>query len=177
MSAPFLGEIRLFAGNFAIHGWAFCNGAILPISQNAALFSILGTNYGGNGTSTFALPNLQGANPVGAGSGVGLTPYSVGENGGSSTVTLTPSLTPNHNHPANAVDGFGQSASPGGHLWAKARVGRAAVPMYSDALTSPASVKASAVQPIGGNGPHNNLPPVLAVTFIIALTGLFPSRN
>jgi len=109
-------------------GGALCNGALMSISQNTALFSILGTTYGGNGVTTFALPNFQGATPVGAGNGAGLTPYVPGEVGGSTSVVIDTSATPRHDHVANAVDGFGHSSSPGGNLWAQARVGRGGGP-------------------------------------------------
>src|ERR1700733_11825975 len=125
MSTPYLGQISIFSFSFAPKGWALANGQLLPINQNQALFSILGTTYGGNGTSTFGLPNLQGANPVGAGSGAGLSVYVPGEFGGLSSVNLITATSPNHNHPARAVAGSGQSSIPGGNLWAQARAGRA----------------------------------------------------
>jgi len=175
MANPFLGEVRMFSGNFAPTGWAFCNGQILPISQNTALFSLLGTNYGGNGTSTFALPNLQGAFPVhaGASAGPGLTQRLVGETGGVDSVTLTASQLPAHGHGMEAVSaattgtpGSGVSLAPtsnGSPLYR-------APDIYLD--TGAADMGAS-----GGGGAHNNLPPYLAVTFIIALQGIFPSRS
>ena len=175
MANPFLGEVRMFSGNFAPTGWAFCNGQILPISQNTALFSLLGTNYGGNGTSTFALPNLQGAFPVhaGASAGPGLTQRLVGETGGVDSVTLTASQLPAHGHGMEAVSAATTGTPGSGVSLAPASNGSPlyrAPDIYLD--TGAADMGAS-----GGGGAHNNLPPYLAVTFIIALQGIFPSRS
>jgi microcystin-dependent protein len=177
MSNQFLGEIRIFAGNFAIRGWAFCNGQVLPIAQYQALFAILGTTYGGNGTVTFALPNLQDKAPVSWGSGPGLATYVVGQTGGAATHTLTGNELPSHNHPAQAVAGSGRSPTPGGNLWAEPHVGRSNVQMYSDVVANPTPLSPAALALTGGGLPHNNVPPVLTLNFIIALTGTFPSRN
>src|ERR1700688_2673042 len=118
MSDQFVSEIRIFAGNFPPRGWALCNGQILPISQNTALFSLLGTTYGGNGTSNFALPNLQGLSPMHAGQGAGLSPRVLGESGGTETVTLLASEIPAHTHPANCNSGTGDQFGPPGNVWA-----------------------------------------------------------
>jgi microcystin-dependent protein len=176
MTAPYIAEIRVFAGNFAPRGYALCNGQLLPISQNAALFSLIGTFYGGNGTTTFALPNFQGSVPIHAGQGPGLSDYVLGEVTGTETVTVLNSQMTAHTHRAQAVAASGQSPTPVANLWAQARVGRGAVKMYSDVL-SPVAMNPVAVIPTGGGQPHNNIPPVLALTFIIATQGIFPSRN
>jgi microcystin-dependent protein len=172
MSSPFLAEIRIFAGNFAPTGWALCNGQLLPISQNTALFSLLGTFYGGDGKSTFALPNLQSASPLGQGAGPGLTPRVIGETSGEPTVTLLTSEMPLHNHAVTASNQIGTDRTPGGEDLARSKgmnlygPSGAIVPMASQATT-----------PAGGSLPHNNLQPFLVLTFIIALQGVFPPRG
>src|SRR5471032_1012792 len=165
MADQFVGEIRMFAGNFAPVGWAFCNGAILPISQNTALFSLLGTNYGGNGVSNFALPNLQGAFPVHAGAGPGLSQRSVGETGGSDTVTLTSAQLPAHGHGLEAVSAA-TTGTPGNTVSLGPTSNGSALYRAPDVYlnTAPSDMGAS-----GGSGAHNNLPPYLAVNFIIAM--------
>lgn len=170
---PFIAEIRIFAGNFAPMGWAFCNGQILPISQNTALFSLLGTYYGGNGQSTFALPNLQGSTPIGEGQGPGLSPRFLGEAGGTATVTLTGSQIPVHTHTPNAVTGGGNATSPASALWAS-QAGRTPPPAY--ASTANAQLGASAIGAAGGGQPHNNMPSYVTLNFIIALQGVYPQR-
>lgn len=173
MSDPFVGEIRLFAGNFAPIGWAMCNGQLLPISQNTALFSLLGTTYGGDGRSTFALPNLQASQPLGPGAGPGLTPRSLGEVGGEATHTLATSELPPHTHAvqtAAAPDSTQPSATA---LLARSSDN---APLYHT-LTKPAQMAGAAVQPAGAGWAHNNLPPVLALSFIIAMQGIFPPRS
>lgn len=177
MSNPFLAEIRIFAGNFAPTGWALCDGQLMPISQNTALFSLLGTTYGGNGVSTFALPNLQGAAPLGAGQGPGLSLRDLGETGGEQTVTLLATEMPAHAHTVMAVDGAGDTTSVAGMAWAKAQVGRQATNLYSARGTSPPTMNPFAMSIAGGGLPHNNMPPYLTLTFIIALQGVFPSRS
>jgi len=174
MSSPFLAEIRIFAGNFAPSGWALCNGQILAISQNTALFSLLGTNFGGNGTSTFGLPNLQGSAPLAAGNGPGLTPRVVGEVGGEANVTLLSTEMPSHNHIASCAAGAGTEIPPAGAVWAEAAATRGIKAYASSANTTMAP---QAIGLVGGNLPHNNLPPYLVLTFIIALQGIFPARN
>lgn len=173
MADQFVAEIRIFAGNFAPLGWAFCNGQILPISQNTALFSLLGTTYGGNGTSTFALPNLQGCAPNGEGQGAGLTYRVLGETGGAPTVTLTGNEIPPHIHMPNAVTGGGNGTSPAAAVWAS-QAGRTPPPAY--ASTANVAMNPGAIGPTGGGQPHNNMPPYLALNFIIALQGVFPPR-
>lgn len=171
MSEPFLGQIMMFAGNFAPRGWALCNGQILPIAQNTALFSILGTTYGGNGQTTFALPDLRGRVPMHPGQGPGLSNHDLGEASGSETVSLTVNNMPAHNHPANATNAAGSATRPGGNVPAATGAGSYA-PGPGTAPMSPAFIGA-----IGGSQPFNNLQPYLCVNFIIALEGIFPSRN
>jgi microcystin-dependent protein len=173
MADAFVGEVRMFGGNFPPVGWAFCNGAILPISQNTALFSLLGTSYGGNGTSNFALPNLQGAFPVHAGAGPGLSQRIVGESGGSDTVTLTRAQLPAHGHGLEAVS-TATTGRPGNTVSLAPTSNGSALYRAPDVYlnTAPSDIGAS-----GGNGAHNNLPPYLAVSFIIALQGIFPPRS
>jgi microcystin-dependent protein len=176
MSNPFLAEIRIFAGNFAPTGWARCDGQIMPIGQNTALFSLLGTTYGGDGRTTFALPNLQGCAPLQAGQGPGLSLRDLGETGGEPAVTLRQSEMPAHAHGASGSSNPGNQTVAAGNVWA-AGSQRGQV-VYSDA--GPASrspMSPSALAASGGNQPHNNLPPYLGLTFIIALQGVFPARS
>lgn len=175
---PYVGEIRAVGFNFAPLGWALCNGQLLPITQNTALFAIIGTSYGGNGQTTFALPNLQGRFPAGAGAGptAGLTPYQVGEADGTSAVTLTPATMPPHAHIAQARQKPGTVNTPGGAVWATPHFGRAADQVY--ATSGPvAQMSPSALTASGGDQPHNNLPPYLVLTFVIAMQGIFPPRS
>jgi microcystin-dependent protein len=177
MSSPFLGEIKMFAGNFNPRGFALCNGQLLSIQQNTALFSLLGTTYGGNGQTTFGLPDLRGRAPLDQGSGAGLTPRVLGEQGGEETVTLATSSVPAHTHPAQANTAVGTLTDPTGNVWATAGAARGKKMYSSTAGTAPA-MKTGIVSTVGGTpSPHNNLMPYLAVTFIIALQGIFPSRN
>lgn len=175
MTDPFLAEIRIFAGNFAPRGWALCNGQLLPISQNTALFSLLGTTYGGDGRSVFALPNLQGATPMQQGQGPGLSQRYLGESGGSETVTLLSSEMPGHTHTPAAATANGNSASPANAVWAPATFGRVQNINYSSAAGN-ISMHPQAIGVTGNNLPHNNLPPYLTLCFIIALQGIFPQR-
>jgi microcystin-dependent protein len=181
MAEPFLGEIRLVGFNFAPQGWALCAGQILPINQNTALFSLLGTTYGGNGTTTFALPDLQGRAAVGMGNGAGLSPYVLGQITGTETVTLTVGQMPSHNHLVAANAASGTVSSPSGADLAQtveARGGGAAYNTYSTPpMTARVTLDAATVQPSGGSGPHPNIQPVLAMNYIIALQGIYPSRN
>jgi microcystin-dependent protein len=170
MTDQFVGEIRVVGFNFAPQGWALCNGQILPINQNTALFSLLGTQYGGDGRTTFALPNLQNNTPVDQGNGPGLTPRPIGESGGEAQVTLTSAQIPSHNHPAQAVAAPGNQVGPTGHLTGEVRG-------YLYAPVANGQMSASALQQTGGGQPHNNLPPYLVVNFIIALVGIFPPRS
>lgn len=178
MSDQFLGEIRIFAGNFAPQGWATCDGQLLPISQNTALFSLLGTYYGGNGTSNFALPNLSGRSPLGAGSGPGLSPVTWGEEVGEASVTLLSSEMPAHTHQVRTVPAgtAGTTGNPSGASWAQSRQGRVVESQYATAAPS-TQLAPTAVAQAGNGQPHNNLAPYLAVTFIIALQGIYPSRG
>jgi microcystin-dependent protein len=174
MTDQFVGEIRMFAGNFAPTGWALCNGQLLPISQNTALFSLLGTQYGGNGTSNFALPNLQGSVVLDSGSGAGLTPRVQGETGGAATVTLIQSEMAAHNHQASATVGS-ELTSPDNASWG-ALPGRTPPPSYSIAAPD-VQMSPQALALTGGGLPHNNLQPYLVVNFIIAMQGIFPARS
>lgn len=171
---PYVGEIRLFAGNFAPKGWAFCNGQILPISQNTALFSLLGANYGGDGKVTFALPNLQGRAPMHWGNGPGLTPRELGEVGGSKNVTLLSAEMPAHTHLANAQT-TPNKVEATNDIWANAGSGRGSFQNYSEKLDKPLHPMAIGVS--GGSNPHNNMQPYVAMNYIIALQGIFPPRH
>lgn len=179
MSDPFIGEIKLFGFNFAPRNYAFCNGALVSIAQNTALFSILGTTYGGNGSTTFGLPNLQGRAAVGSGQGPGLTPRSLGETGGQATVTLNSNQIPQHTHGLNAATLTPQNpaqnvASP----TAQAQLGLSAPNnIYIDPVAPDTALNASSISLAGGNVPHENAQPYLAVNFCIAMFGIFPSRN
>jgi microcystin-dependent protein len=172
MSDPFVAEIRMFAGNFAPTGWALCNGQLLPLSQNTALFSLLGTTYGGDGKSTFALPNLQDSAPMQPGQGAGLSLYDLGQQGGVPNVTLLESEMPLHNHIANAKTSLGNSQTPADQTWAGSSIVKQYVNTAPNTPMSP-----SALSPTGGSLPHNNLAPFLVVTFIIAMQGVFPPRS
>ena len=173
MANPFIAEIRIFAGNFAPVGWAFCNGQILSIAQNTALFSLLGTTYGGDGMTTYGLPNLQGVAPMHAGQGLGLSPRVLGETGGETSVTLIQSTMPAHQHTGNATDNGGSQLSPAGSVPAKPGMSRGATAYTTGAATG--TMHPSALQPNGGSQPHNNMPPYLTLTFIIALQGVYPA--
>jgi microcystin-dependent protein len=176
MAEPFVGEIRTFGGNYAPTGWALCNGQLLPIAQNTALFSLLGTNYGGDGIKTFGLPNLQGAAPLMAGQGQNLSLYNIGQHGGTSTVTLIQSEMPAHAHTVNGSSSAGSDTSPTNNKWGVASVSRG-MKMYSLNPGSSPSMRADAFGSNGNDQPHNNLPPYLALTFIIALEGIYPARS
>ena len=171
MQDPFVAEIRIFPFNFPPKGWAWCDGQLLPLSQNTALFSLLGTTYGGNGKSNFALPDLQGRAPMHPGQGPGLSLHDLGETGGSETVSLLESEIPNHPHTLNAVNDGGTSPSPAATFVAQA-------PVYTSAPSGgPVSMNASIVAPTGGDQPHNNMQPYLTFYFNIALQGIFPQRG
>ena len=176
MSDAFLGEIRMYGFNFAPKGWAQCNGQILPLSQNTALFSLLGTFYGGDGKSTFALPNLQGRSPMHEGQGQGLSQRFLGEQDGSETVTLLTSEMPFHTHgPAKCSSNAADQGSPAGNVWAAGGGRRAVVNMYT-ATQNQVVMGPTALAITGGSLPHNNMMPYLTVNFCIALQGVFPSR-
>ena len=174
MSDPFVAEIRMFGCNYAPTGWAQCNGQILPLSQNTALFSLLGTTYGGNGQSTFALPNLQGSVPVNAGQGPGLSDYFLGQSGGSGTVTLLSTEMPNHPHAMMASSQPGEDAVPTTEAMARS-VNASLYQPTTNANVVPLS--AQAVAPAGSSLPHNNMMPYLVINFCIALQGIFPPRS
>lgn len=176
MSDQFLAEIRMVGFNFAPTQWAACNGQLMPISQNTALFSLLGTTYGGDGKSTFALPNLQSLAPMAAGGGQGLTPRTQGETGGEFTVTLLTQQMPSHNHPVSCITSGGAQDTPANNVWAADGTGRVAPPLYAAAATG-VNMNQASIQLAGGNQPHNNLPPYLTVYFVIALQGIYPSRG
>jgi microcystin-dependent protein len=177
MSDPFIAEIRMFGGNFAPTGWALCNGQLMSISMDTApLFSLLGTTYGGDGVTTFGLPNLQGSAPVQAGQGAGLSLRVLGEVGGSPTVTLLQSQMPQHTHTALAFDDSGDSTDPTARTWAQALEGGVGDALYSAGPVPNLTMGEQTVMPTGGSQPHNNMQPYLTVTFIIALQGIFPQR-
>jgi len=179
MSDPFLGEIRMTGFNFAPVGWALCNGQTLSISQYSALFALLGTTFGGNGTTTFNLPNLQGRVPIHQGSGAGLSVYVMGEAGGAENVTLLSDQMPVHNHLVNVNNVAGNSADPTGKILAETADG-SRPPVLTQSYTSNSAtgtLAPTAVAAAGGNLPHANLQPFLTVNFIIALVGIFPSRS
>ncbi|CAN7556018.1 MULTISPECIES: phage tail protein [unclassified Paenibacillus] len=170
----FLGEIRIFPFNFAPTGWVQCNGQILPIQQYAALFSLLGTMYGGNGSTNFALPDLQGRVPLHPGQGAGLSQYDIGQSAGEKTVTLLPSEIPAHTHAIQyGTSGFAQE-SPTGQLLMDIQ-GRRGAAAYTE-MTNLKPMGAQAVAPTGNSQPHNNMQPYLTLNFCIATQGIFPSR-
>jgi microcystin-dependent protein len=175
MATPFLAEISLFAGNFAPRGYALCNGQVIPISQNTALFSLLGTNYGGNGTANFALPDLQGRLPLHSGQGPGLSPHSLGETSGTESVTLTPSQLPGHNHTVS--HGAGSAADSPSPLGRYPAVPASGTPYSGTTGAQMAAGTVTSLASSGGSQPHNNLMPSLCVNFIIAMQGVFPARN
>lgn len=170
---PFIGEVKLFAGNFAPRGWMFCDGQLLPIAQNSALFSILGTTYGGDGRTTFALPDLRGRVPLGPRRGAGLSDYREGQKGGVEHVTLTTSQMPNHSHGVRAVSSTGNDASPQNNVLANtAGLDRE----YSN--TNPdIQMSSNMIESTGGGQSHENRQPYLAINYIIAVQGIFPSRS
>lgn len=171
MSEPFIGEIRIMANNFAPRGWAFCNGQTLPIAQNTALFSILGTTYGGDGRTTLGLPNLQGRAPMHPGRGPGLTTRRLGEKTGVSEVVLSDTQIPAHDHTAYAQGRFSNQQAPGGNWLAVPGDGK-----YAPA-NNLVSLDSAAIGSFGGGQAHENKQPYLALNFVIALVGLFPSRS
>jgi microcystin-dependent protein len=174
MANPFVAEIRIVPFDFAPTGWALCNGQLMPISQNTALFSLLGTTYGGDGKSNFGLPNLQGCAPLHSGQGPGLTLRDLGETGGAETVTLVPSELPLHTHTAMAAASSGD-ASPSGGAWGAALKGHGN--LYAASGASNVNMAPLALAPTGGSLPHNNLQPYLVLNFVIALQGVFPARS
>ncbi len=169
---PFVAEIRIFPFNFAPKGWAFCDGQILPLSQNTALFSLLGTTYGGDGKSNFALPNMQGNAPMHPGQGPGLSLHDLGETGGSDTVSLLESEIPSHTHGYTVSQADGLVGAPAGQLCATG-IG---VGMYAPPGTL-VQLNDNSLAPAGGDQPHNNLQPYLTLNFCIALQGVYPPRT
>jgi microcystin-dependent protein len=168
---PFVAEIRIFPFNFAPRGWAWCDGQLLPLSQNTALFSLLGTTYGGNGKSNFALPDLQGRAPMHPGQGPGLSLHDLGETGGSETVSLLESEIPSHSHGLRAATSLGDNPNPAGNSLARY------VNAYQSTLSGLVSMAPESLPPAGGDQPHNNLQPYLTFYFCIALQGVFPPRT
>jgi len=176
MSNPFVAEIRIFGGNFAPRGWATCDGQLLPISQNTALFSLLGTQYGGDGKSNFALPDLRGRAAIHQGQGPGLTDRLIGEISGEPAVTLIASEMPGHNHTARCQSVAGLQAAPTNNVWSGLPGRPTPPPIYSTA--APDVDMSPAALAVAGNGlPHNNMSPYQCLTFIIAMVGVFPARN
>jgi len=174
MNEPYIGAIVMFGGNFAPSGWALCNGQLLAIAQNAALFSILGTTFGGDGIKTFGLPNLQGRVPIHPGTGAGLSTYVLGEIGGAQQVTLNTTNLPPHNHPVNASSAAaGRSTSPANQVPAVP----ASAEVYGAPSSPPAIMNQSMIGSTGSGIPVSIVQPYQCVNFIIALVGLFPSRN
>lgn len=169
MSQPFIGEIRMFAGNFAPVGWAFCNGAVIPISENDALFNLIGTTYGGDGLTTFALPNLQSRVPVHVGPN-----FALGQVGGAESVTLTTSQIPAHSHVPQgfSAQGGGNQNTPQNGVWATSTAGS----VYSNTAPTVA-MDPNAIGSTGGSQPHDNMIPFLVINFIISLFGIFPSQT
>jgi microcystin-dependent protein len=170
---PFVAEIRIFPFNFAPRGWAWCDGQLLPLSQNTALFSLLGTTYGGNGKSNFALPDLQGSAPMHPGQGPGLSLHDLGETGGSETVTLLESEIPNHPHAMQTFNEIGEDRIPN----ATEAMARSTGGLLYGSPVSLVSMSPNALAPAGGDQPHNNMQPYLTFYFNIALQGVFPPRT
>jgi len=175
MSSPYIGEIRLFAGNFAPAGWAFCNGQLMPIAENETLFQLIGTIYGGDGQSTFALPDLQGRVPLHCGSLAGRT-FPLGEKGGAESVTLTVPQIPNHTHTVAASSERGSGAFTNFTGFPAATV-NAASAIYGRSDNNVQAMAANAISPVGASQPHDNMAPYLGINFIISLYGTFPPQN
>lgn len=175
MGQPYVGEIRIFGGNFAPAGWMLCQGQLLPISENEVLFQLIGTTYGGDGQNTFALPNLASRVPVHQGTGPGLSTYQIGELGGVEQVTLTTQQIPAHNHVAVAAS-TGQVGVAANNILANAQSTQTGARIYSSQATNVA-MNANTVTAAGGSQPHDNIQPSLGLNFIISLFGVFPSQN
>ncbi|MHA4739928.1 phage tail protein [Dyadobacter sp. MSC1_007] len=171
MAQPFIGEIRMFAGSFAPAGWAFCDGQLLPISENDTLFTLIGTTYGGDGQETFQLPDLRGRLPLHQGTANSGTTYQIGEMSGTETITLTTQQIPSHNHNVLASNDIANAASPNNSV---VGVSSATFAFLAEAPSEPMK---SALSPVGGSQPHDNLQPFLCISFIISLFGIFPSQS
>ena len=173
MGQPYVGEIRMFAGNFAPAGWAFCAGQLLAIAENDVLFNLIGTTYGGDGQTTFALPDLRGRIPIHQGTGAGLTPRPLGEGSGVETVTLTVNQSPSHTHAFMGTSSNASAANPANAVVAAPST----IDLYRPATAPNANLAANALGMAGGSQPHDNLQPYLCISFIISLFGIFPSQN
>ena len=168
MANPYVGEIRLFAGNFAPQGWMFCDGTVLAIAENTTLFNLIGTTYGGDGQTTFALPDLRSRVPIHMGQGAGLSNHALGQNGGTETVTLTVAQIPAHAHVPNANSNHGTTTTPTGNVWA----GSADFSQYAAGSTG--NMAGGAIGLAGSSQPHDNMLPYLSINFIISLFGIYP---
>ena len=178
MSNPYLGEIRMFAGNFAPRGFALCQGQLLAISQNDTLFALIGTTYGGDGQVTFGLPDMRSRLPINQGQGPGLSSYVIGQMSGTESVTLIAQQMPSHSHSLSATTATASQPAPTSTSFPATLLGTAE--LYAIPGTNPlkqGALNPNSVSATGGNQPHNNLMPILAINFIIALEGVFPSRN
>jgi microcystin-dependent protein len=171
MGSPYIGELRLFGGNFAPYGWAFCNGQLVSISDNSPLFQLIGTTYGGDGVNTFALPDLQGRFPIHQGQGNGLQNYVLGQRAGSENITLVANQLPPHNH--GAVGSNGNTTPPANATWGS---GTAQPNSFGPGSSANAQMNPSSIGFTGGNQPHDNMTPFLAISFIISLQGIFPTQ-
>jgi microcystin-dependent protein len=178
---PFIGQVSLFGCNFAPQGWAMCQGQLLAIAQNTALFSLLGTNFGGDGVSTFALPDLRSRAPIGFGQGQGLSNYAIGESGGAETVAIDSSSYPTHSHPLFSAASPATENAPGGSIEAEGQIverrDTVNLALYSPTGTATTLAPAAFTAATGGGQPHNNLQPYLALNFCIALQGIFPTQS
>ncbi|NOT83719.1 MAG: phage tail protein [Methylococcaceae bacterium] len=175
MADPFIGEIRRFAGNYAPEGWALCQGQLLAVAENDVLYSLIGTTYGGDGVTSFALPDLQGRIPLHQGSGPGLSPKIIGEAVGAEAVTLMPLQLPQHSHPAVCANTTGNSVNPVGLYWSTDTGGDTKA--YSSATTSLAPMGGDAITSTGGGQAHDNMQPYLVLNYIIAVVGIYPSPS
>jgi microcystin-dependent protein len=173
MAQPFIGEIRMFAGNFAPAGWSFCDGQLMPISQNDAMFVLIGTTYGGDGESTFALPNLQSRIPLHMGNGPDGVTYQLAEASGVESVTLSTQQIPSHSHTLIGTTNPANETSPSGHIFGIS----AQVEYGTTGLSADTAMNASAITPVGGSQPHENCMPFLCINYIISLFGLFPQQT
>jgi microcystin-dependent protein len=174
MSNPFVGQLKMFAGNFEPTGWMFCAGQLLPISENDVLFQLIGTTYGGDGQSTFALPDLRGSAPIHQGTSSQGTTFTIGQKGGTENITLTTNQIPAHNHTLEASNNKGTSPDPTGNSPA---VDASSIPNYVDNTNNLVNINSTALANSGGSQPHDNMQPYLAISFIISLFGIFPTQS